>query len=586
MTLNPHSIASSWLVAFASAVDAADIDVLAELFLPDGWLRDLLVSTWDNRSLEGREKIRGFLKSSTLATAQLTSINLDDTAHLAPRTSFIAQLQSADVEFAFTFECAHGHGQGYVRLLPDGNGDHKAFTVMLMLSDLHGHEESRTLILREDLTGVPGRNMQEEFADWVAQVESKPYVLVVGAAQTGLQLAARFKQMNIPTLVIERSARPGDVWRKRYPSLTLHTPRRHHSLLYQSYPSNWPEYTGRDKLAGWLDQYAVSQDIVLWTNSTLKPYPNYDPNTHEWDVTVICNGAEVKLRPAHIVLATGTLGAANIPDIPGQDIFRGSVLHSTVYDGPKPHVGKRVVVIGAGNSSIDICQDLALYGAESVTMVQRSSTCVIGRDFISVFLRQGWPEDVPMEVSDLRWASIPNGLQKKLSITSQDFMWESQKELHDKLRKGGIKLNMGPEGEGLYILTLGRLGGFWQDKGGADLIADGRIKVKGGVSPDHFTETSVVFSDGSELPADVVIYATGYVQIKESNRAIFGDEVIERTKPVYGLDEEGELRGSYRPSGHPGLWFATGDFFNSRFMSKILALQLKAIQLGLIEASA
>ncbi len=177
MTADPHSIASSWLAAFASAVDAADIDALAELFTPDGWLRDLLVSTWDNRSLEGREKIHGFL-SSTLAAAELNNIKLDDTDYLAPRTSFIAQLQSPDVESAFTFECAHGHGQGYVRLLPDGTGDHKAFTVMLMLSELHGHEESNTLILREDLTGVPGRNMQEEFADWVTQVERKPYVLV------------------------------------------------------------------------------------------------------------------------------------------------------------------------------------------------------------------------------------------------------------------------------------------------------------------------------------------------------------------------------------------------------------------------
>lgn len=199
---------------------------------------------------------------------------------------------------------------------------------------------------------------------------------------------------------------------------------------------------------------------MIWTNTTLQPHPKYDTELHEWDVTVIRNGVAVKLRPAHIVLATGTLGDAYTPDIPGEKIFRGTTLHSTVYDGPKPYAGKRVVVIGAGNSSIDICQGLALHGAQSVTMVQRSSTCVIGRDFISVFLREGWPEDVPMEASDLRWASIPNGLQKKMSIASQDYMWESQKELHDKLRKGGIKLNMGPEGEGLYIMTLGRLGGM------------------------------------------------------------------------------------------------------------------------------
>ena len=177
MTVDPHTIASTWLAAFASAVEAGNIDTLTKLFLPDGWLRDLLVSTWDNRSLEGREKIRTFL-STTLLTSQLSDIKLSETAHLAPRTSFIAQIQTADVEFAFNFECAHGHGQGYARLIPDQDGDHKAFTVLLALCDLHGHEESKTLVHREDLTGVPDRNMQEEFASWVEQVETKPYVLI------------------------------------------------------------------------------------------------------------------------------------------------------------------------------------------------------------------------------------------------------------------------------------------------------------------------------------------------------------------------------------------------------------------------
>ncbi|KAI0750653.1 dimethylaniline monooxygenase (N-oxide-forming) [Daedaleopsis nitida] len=582
MAADSHSIASSWLAALTSAITSGDIDALSTLFLPDGWLRDLLVFTWDLRSLEGREKIRAFL-SPTLSEAQVSSIKLDADVNLAPRSSFIAQLQAHDVEFGITFECRRGHGRGYVRLLPDAVGEYKALTVLMMLSDLHGYEETNTLILRDELAADHSKDASEEFEKWVSETETKPYVLIVGGAQTGLQLAARFKQMNIPTLVIERTPRVGDVWRNRYPSLTLHTPRRQHSLLYQTYPSNWPEYTPRDKLAQWIEHYAIVQDVVVWTNAELQPHPKYDSAAHEWDVTVLRNGVPVKLRPAHIVLATGTLGKPNVPSVPSQERFSGTVLHSSVYKGPKSYAGKRVVVVGAGNSAIDICQDSVYAGAESVTMIQRSSTCVMDRNFISGFQRQTWPEDVPVEVADLRWGGMPFGLTKKLSIATQDFMRDAQKELHAKLNKGGLKVDMGPDGAGLYILVLERLGGLWQDKGGADLIADGKIKVRNGVSPASFTKTGLVLSDGSELPADVVVYATGYINIRETNRALFGDKVIDQVKPIYGLDEEGEVKGSYRPSGHHGLWFATGDFFMSRFLSKTLALQLKAIQLGLLK---
>ena len=111
------------------------------------------------------------------------------------------------------------------------------------------------------------------------------------------------------------------------------------------------------------------------------------------------------------------------------------------------------------------------------------------------------------------------------------------------------------------------------DKGGADLIADGRIKVRSGVSPQKFTDRCIVLSDGSELEADVVIFAfvhlpfflgtcvlilgtlhsTGYVNMREVNAELFGEEVIGKTDEVYGLDAEGEIKGSYRPSGHPGV---------------------------------
>ncbi|KAL1946927.1 hypothetical protein VTO73DRAFT_15031 [Trametes versicolor] len=578
MALNPQLIASTWLAAFATASQNGDIEAFSSLFLPNGWLRDLLVFSWDIRSLEGRSKVAGYV-AGTLASAEIKDVKLDERAHLAPQVSFVSAVSAVDVELAFAFEFRNGHGRGYARLLPDEDGAFKALTAFLMLSDIRGHEEQDVLTLRDD-SAAPGRDLQKDFDQWVHGVETNPYVLIVGAGQTGVQVAARLKAMQIPTLVIERHARVGDVWRKRYPALALHTIKRRNTLLYQSFPANWPEFTPRDKIADWLEHYVSIQDLVVWTSSELQPHPVYDAATGAWDITIRRQGKDAKLRPTHIVLASGTLGKPNIPEIPGRDAFSGPVLHSEGYNGGAEFAGKRVVVVGAGNSSIDICQDLVLQGAQEVTMIQRSPTCVSGRDVISAVSRLRWKEDVPMEVADFRAASLPFGLQKQWAIAHQDKAWEMEKPLHDKLRKGGVQLNMGPEGQGLYILTLERLAGYWQDKGAADLIADGRIKVKSGVAPQAFTDSGLTFTDGSELSADAVIMATGYVHIREANRALLGDDVVNKTGEVYGLDGEGEIRGSYRPSGHPGLWYATGDFFVSRFHSKALALQIKAKQLA------
>ncbi|PIL37042.1 hypothetical protein GSI_00734 [Ganoderma sinense ZZ0214-1] len=582
MAADPRRVASDWLAACSAALSRVEPDAVAQLFLPDGWLRDLLVFTWDVRSLAGREKIAAYL-ANTLSPAQISEVQLNESPNLAPQATVIPQLGVQAVEVAFTFECRHGHGRAHARLLRDASGKYKALSLLTELSDLRGHEELTTLAMRDDVTSIPGRNMQTEFEDWVAEVEIKPYVLIVGAGQTGLHMAARFKQMKIPALVIDRNTRVGDNWRKRYPTLTLHTVKRHHTLLYQSYPTNWPEFTPRDRLADWLELYVTMQDLVVWTSAEIKGRPTYNTETNEWDVAVFREGFEVKLHPAHIVLATGTLGERNIPDIPDLEQFQGQVLHSQDYTGGTSYAGKRTVIIGAGNSSIDVCQDLVFNGAASVTMVQRSSTCVMSREYIARRQRAVFPEDIPMDVSDFKSASMPFGLLKKLNIADQQAAWEEDKELHDKLRKGGVKLNMGPEGEGLYLLVMERGGGTSLDKGGADLVADGSIKVKNGHSLQKFTENGVVFSDGSELPADLVIFATGYTNMRENNKELFGEDVIAMTDEVYGLDAEGELRGSYRPSGYPGLWFASGDFFISRLMSKTLALQFKAIQLGFLK---
>ncbi|OCH92286.1 dimethylaniline monooxygenase (N-oxide-forming) [Obba rivulosa] len=575
MADNSITIARAWLSTFAAAAVSGDVDAVTSTFLPNGWLRDLLTFTWDLRSLEGHDKIASFLQD-TLAKARVFNIRLDESFPGSP-AFFPVSASASGVEAAFIFETPIAAGRGYFRVLQDGTNTWKALAVMTMLSDLKGQEASRRGFI--DLTNLPWRDVSE------TKQEKNPHVLIIGGAQTGLQVAARLKQKNVSALVVERNARIGDNWRQRYPTLTLHTVREHHELLDQPFPKDWPTFTPRDKLADWLESYAKAQDLRVWTSSRVVPHPTYNDALKRWRVTVNHDGEWVEMYPTHIVVATGALGHPRIPVVPDHEKFHGEVLHSNCFPGGDPYAGKRVIVVGAGNSAADVCYDLAVHGAASVTMVQRSSTCVVSLDKTCEKMAKFWRPGESSEIGDLRYAALPMGLTKKMCQAMEDAAWEEETELHQKLRQGGLKLNMGPEGAGPALLIRERFGGYWYDRGAADLIASGMIKVKNGVEAVRLTENSLVFTDGSELPADAVIFATGYHDIRDSNRELFGSEIIDKTSDALGLDHEGEQSGCYRPSGHPGLWFATGDFFMSRFMSIPLAIQIKAAELGLIPSS-
>lgn len=536
----------------------------------------MLTFTWDVRALNGHEKIASYLKD-TLPYTTISNVRFDKDPHFAP-TYRAGPPES--IEFGFTYESTLAWGKGFVRLVRGNAGQWLALTASMIADDLKGHEE---VSVDEDWEAQAKNGAWGDLhAAAKAQAETNPTVLIVGAGQNGLQVAARFRNMRIPTLLIDRTARIGDNWRQRYKSLALHTTKEHHQLLYQPFPSTWPCYTPRDKLADWFETYAINQNLVYWTKSTILGRPVYDKVRGVWDVTVQRDNDIVHLAPAHIVMATGVLGGPYIPEFANREVFPGSVLHTTQYSDPTPFSRKRVVVVGAGNTAIDVCQDLVGAGAQEVTMVQRSETCVVSRDNVEKRLRSVWVPGVDVAVGDMINMSTPLGFIKQQNIAHQAEQWEQEKVLHAKLRKGGVKLSLGPDGGGQIIQIWERLGGYWQDKGGADLIESGEIKIKQGVQPVSYSPNGLVFDDGSELAADVIMLSTGYINMQEINKKIFGAEVIEAVGRVHGLDEEGEIYGSYRPTKHPGLWFAGGDFYAARTLSKQLGILIIASKLGLI----
>ncbi|KAJ7042124.1 dimethylaniline monooxygenase [Mycena alexandri] len=580
MTLDPIQIASSWLQQYGDFLKSGDVKGTVSSFQPNGFLRDILVFTWNNRTLNGHEKITAYLED-TLRSACITEVELETRRGLVPELSgFNAQMISPvaeTVSAGFTFGCKVGRGQGYFVLIPTEAGEWKAISVMTQLADISGHEE---WILEEGIYGGHTLSWTDVNRERREAIEKNPYVLIVGAGHTGLNLAATFRHMDIASLVVESNLRVGDNWRKRYPTLTLHTPKVYTELLYQSFPRTWPLYTPRDKFADWLEQYVQSEDLVVWTNSRPLPGPTFDITSRRWTIVIDHAGQPVTLNPAHIVLAAGAHGEPNIPVIDNKEAFDGPVVHCEDYQGAKPFAGKRVVVVGAGNTAADICQDLSFHGAESVTMVQRSATCVVSVTSVRQMLEPLYHENLGTEVADFLLMAQPVGLLQQKAKQTEALLVEQQKETYRGLREAGYHLITD---QSLFSLFYAGYGGYWFDVGCAELIRSGKVKIKHGVEVTRLENNSVVFTDGSFLEADAVVLATSFKSIRDKMRGIFGDAVIDQTDPVWGLDDEGEIRGCYRPSGHPGLWFAAGEFYVSRARSKQLALEIKAIELGLLK---
>jgi len=191
--------------------------------------------------------------------------------------------------------------------------------------------------------------------------------------------------LGVSALIIDSNGSIGDNWRKRYHQLVLHDPVWYDHMPYLPFPEFWPVFTPKDKLADWFDSYAKTLELNVWLKSTLQS-SKWDDSVRQWTVTIsrtLPDGqTETRtLHPKHIIQATGASGKKYFPSIPGMDKFEGSLLcHSADFPGaPITETPKKVVVIGACNSSHDICQDYHEKGHD-VIMVQRSSTCVISSE--------------------------------------------------------------------------------------------------------------------------------------------------------------------------------------------------------------
>ncbi|UBI06207.1 NAD(P)/FAD-dependent oxidoreductase [Corynebacterium falsenii] len=577
-----HEIAHNWLEKFSAAFDVASGDDAAEavgsLFLDDCYWRDLTAFSWNLTTAEGLPAVRDMI-SATWPASRLSNFNLtssDDEGEGVVRVHFTCDSQD--------FHC-----HGIARLK---NG--QTWTVLTSARELIEYPEKKG---RKRIMGAQ-HGPEQSKKNWADRrrerqenlgYSDQPYVVIIGGGQGGIALGARLKRLGVPTLIVEKSNRPGDQWRGRYHSLCLHDPVWYDHLPYLPFPDDWPVFTPKDKMGDWLEHYVGIMDLDYWTNTECEQ-ATYDDASETWTVSVNREGEEVTLHPHHLVFATGMSGVPNKPHIPGEEKFAGEIRHSSEHPGGEGDAGKNVIVLGANNSAHDICADLYNNGAHPV-MVQRSSTHIVKSDslmrevFGPLYSEDAVEAGLSTDDADLLFASWPYKELPNPQRQIFDKIREDDSDFYQQLEDAGFLIDFGDDDSGLFMKYLRRGSGYYIDVGASQLVAEGKIPVHSRVSIDHLTEDSVVLTDGTELPADVVVLATGFGSMNGWVAQIVDQDTADKVGKCWGLGSEtakdpgpweGELRNMWKPTQVPHLWFHGGNLHQSRHYSRYLSLQLKA----------
>lgn len=577
--------ADHWLAQFEDALEKPDDSALKSLFHLDSYWRDVLALSWNVQTINGAEAILKELQA--LAGRAAPSGFAIDPDRAAPRK--VTRAGTSAIEAIFKFETAVGRGSGIIRLIPDAaDGNRlKAWTLLTALEELKGFEEQlgisrpRGSAYSRDFRGPNWLDLRMAAAEYA---DHDPAVLVIGGGQSGLCIAARLKQLQVDTLIVDREARIGDNWRNRYHALTLHNQVQVNHLPYMPFPPNWPVYIPKDKLANWFEAYVESMELNFWTGTEFEG-GSYDEKEERWTVVLRrADGSRRTMHPRHVVLATGVSGIPSLPDIPGLKDFSGTVMHSSRYTDGEEWAGKKALVIGTGNSGHDIAQDLHSSGA-NVTLVQRSSTLIVSIEPSAQLVYAPYNEGT-LDDNDLIASSMPLALARKSHAMTAERSKELDQELLDGLARVGFKLDFGEDNTGWQFKYLTRGGGYYFNVGCSDLIVSGAIALKQFSDIETFAAEGARMNSGETLAADLIVLATGYQRQEELVRKLFREEVTGRVGTIWGFGDEQELRNMYRRTGQPGLWFIAGGLAQCRIGSKVLALQIKAIEEGLLPRDA
>jgi cation diffusion facilitator CzcD-associated flavoprotein CzcO len=341
-----------------------------------------------------------------------------------------------------------------------------------------------------------------------------PDAVIIGAGPAGLACAVTMRAAGLNVRVLEKADHVGAVWRRHYDRLHLHTDRNHSGLPGMAMPKAYPVYPARAQVVDYLESYAAHFGIEPVFQTAVS---RIGRDGALWRVETSRNSIAAPI----VVVATGIADAPYRPSWRGLETYSGALVHSSEYRNPEPYTGKRVLVVGFGNSGGEIALDLANAGVD-VALAVRSPVQIIPRDLL------GFPI--------LSWVILYRRLPARLVDVINAPVLRLAVGNFEKLG-----LRRAAKGPRQMVEEDGRVPLI--DVGTLARIRDGSIKVRGGV--DRFTPDGVVFTDAAGEKFDAVILATGF---RPDLRLMISD--------VEGIfDAHGMPLVTGRATAAPGLYF-------------------------------
>jgi putative flavoprotein involved in K+ transport len=340
-------------------------------------------------------------------------------------------------------------------------------------------------------------------------VVDRPSVCVVGAGPAGLAAAAMLAKVGARVVVLERTE-VGASWTSRYDCLHLHTVRWLSGLPGYPIPRSSGKWPSRDGVVDYLRAYAARSALDVRASVDVD---RIDREDERW----VVRSAGGDVDADRVVVATGYSNVPFVPDWPGA--FEGEIVHSTAYRNPKPFRGRRVLVVGSGNSGAEIAADVSSGGAAEVLLSVRTPPAIVRRDTAGI----------PTQLLGIASSHLPVSVADRVATTMRRIAFPDLAAL-------GLPAPERPYSEFLRRRVIPVI-----DVGIVDAIRSGRVRVVADV--ERLDGEAVVLVDGSRAAVDVLVAATGFRTGLEPLVGHLG-VLDERGVPlVHGAEELAEAPG-------------------------------------------
>ncbi|KAH8800359.1 dimethylaniline monooxygenase (N-oxide forming) [Xylogone sp. PMI_703] len=541
--------------------------------------RDSFALTGTFRTFYTGDSVFEAWETTTTQYNPVNFVSVPDTAHIVR-----VGAEHSWVDARFTFETTTSQLKlscsGYLSLIPDGDGQWRIWMLRTILEQLggYGNVDALNPILESHVDESPNNSVVYDAPSTHNELRHFDCI-VVGGGQAGLGVGSRLQALNVSYLIIDRHPIVGDSWNSRYDSVKLHTAREYgHLPFWRTYDSSYPEFLTKELIAAGHREHVRRFGINIWTSTEMQS-SSWSEDQRIWTCRLNRAGEELTMTTHHLVFAMGAASHSPlVPEFTDREKFNGIIMHSADYKSASDWKGKRGLVIGSANTAHDIADDMLRAGLKSVTMVQRGRTWVLPVEHYMAMTIPSYNDKVPIDLADRSSFSFPLSIQRQITMFYLHSMAQKESKRYDALERAGFNV----ERYGDIVQTIyERGGGHYMDVGTSAKISQGLIKVKSNATATHYVPDGLAFSDGTELQADVIVFATGFIgNMRQLAGTIVGPQIENQLEDFWELDSEGEIRGAFKNTGHPGVWYVGGAIGVARYYSRFVALQIKLALIG------